>query len=135
MAQGNRPAHQSRKKVVDPLTQLQDNQIRLMATLAQLQDNQIRLRATLAQRDAEVEKLNKILEDEEKEFRNLAAGKNNFVSSPVDSSYLYCCQVDIAFDPWPHEHESNSFDSDSSGSNTQGYFPVRLQIFLLTSLE
>ena len=72
MAQGNRPAHQSRKKVLDPLTQLQDNQIRLMATLAQ--------------RDAEVEKLNKILEDEEKEFRNLAAGQNNFVSSPVDSS-------------------------------------------------
>jgi hypothetical protein len=133
MAQGNRPAHQRRKKVVDQLTILQDNQIRLMATLAQrdadlekLQDNQIRLMATLAQRDAD------------EEFRNLAAGKNNFVSSPVDSSYFYSCQVGIAFDPWPLEHESNSSDSVSSGSNTQGYImdvPVRLQIFLLTSLE
>ena len=120
MAQGNRPAHQSRKKVVDPLTQLQDNQIR-------------RLMATLAQRDADSEKLNKILVDEE--FRNLAAGKNNFVSSPVDSSYFYTCQVGIAFDQGSHEEEPNTSDSVSSGSNTRGYFPVRLQIYFLTSLE
>ena len=81
---------------------------------------------TLAQRDADLEKLNKILVDEDEEFRNLAAGKNNLVSSPVDSSYFFCCQVGIA-DP----------TSVSSGSNTQGYvmdFTVRLQIFLLTSL-
>ena len=50
--------------------------------------------ATLAQRDADSEKLNKILVDEE--FRNLAAGKNNLVSSPVDSSYFFCCRVGIA---------------------------------------
>ena len=111
MAQGNRPAHKRREKVVNELKKLQDNQIRLMATLAQ--------------RDAELMELNKILKD--LEFRNLAAGKNNFVSTPVDSCYFFCCQVGIA-DP----------TSVSSGSNTQGYImdvPVRLQIFLLTSLE
>ena len=83
MAQGNRPAHQRRKKVVDPLTKLQNNQIR-------------RLMATLAQCDADSEELNKILVNEEKEFRNRAAGQNNFVSSPVDSCYFYSCQVGIA---------------------------------------
>ena len=98
-----------------------------------MKENQIRLMATPAQRDAEVEKLNKILEHEE--FRNLAASKNNFVSSPVDSSYFYSCQVGIAFDPWPLlEEEFIAHDSGSSGSYTRSYFPVRLQILLLTSL-
>ena len=127
MAQGNRPAHQSREKVVDSLTKLQEDQIWLMATPE-----------TLAQRDADSENLNKILEDEEKEFRNLTASKNNFVSSLVDSSYFYTCQVGIAFDQGSHEEESNTSDSVSSGSNTRGYImdvAVRLQIFLLTSLE
>ena len=81
MAQGNRPAHQRIKTVVDQLTILQDNQNR-------------RLMATPAQRVADLEKLNKILKDEE--FRNLAVGKNNFVSSPVYSCYFCCCQVGIA---------------------------------------
>ena len=111
MAQGNSPAHQRSEKVVNELKKLKENQILLMATLAQ--------------RDAEVEKLNKILVDEE--FLNRAAGQNNFVSSPVYSCYFFCCQVGIA-DP----------TSVSSGSNTQGYImdvPVRLQILLLTSLE
>ena len=48
MAQGNRPAHQRIKTVVDQLTILQDNQNR-------------RLMATPAQRVADLEKLNKIL--------------------------------------------------------------------------